>query len=273
MRERDRGRREAHRMALKYAAVGEHAKPSDRTASCRVRRPGRRRDRVRGAVIDRPGRRRRWSDVRAGLRQGSSIATTQEIACNLLLAGLYLSFAVGQIAFARATGEWVTTMPLVAQEALVVVLFVTRRRSLATSSRARDWLLGLTGVVLPMFLHPQDPLGPLSGMGRAVLVTALLLSVVALTSLGRSLGVVAADRGIKTSGAYRWVRHPVYACHLLSYTGYVACYPTVGNAVLATAGAVALVARARIEERFLSRDVAYRRYLADVPWRFVPGVY
>src|SRR4051812_29901914 len=146
-----------------------------------------------------------------------------EVACSVGLAALYLLFAASQVRFARATGEWATTLPLVVQEALLVVLLLARRRSAATSDRARDWIAGALAVAIPLGMRATYPLGPLAVVGRPAQIAALLLSLGAIGSLGRSLGIVAADRGVKTRGAYRLVRHPVYACHLLSYAGFVAC--------------------------------------------------
>jgi protein-S-isoprenylcysteine O-methyltransferase Ste14 len=85
--------------------------------------------------------------------------------------------------------------------------------------------------------------------------------------------VVAANRGIKTSGAYRLVRHPAYTGYLLGYAGYLLCYPTPRNVLLLAGTVLALGARAVAEERFLARDASYRDYLRLTPWRFVPYVY
>jgi protein-S-isoprenylcysteine O-methyltransferase Ste14 len=98
-------------------------------------------------------------------------------------------------------------------------------------------------------------------------------AALALACLGRSFGLVAANRGIKTSGLYRMVRHPAYAGYLLGYAGYVLCYPTTANALIAVATLVALNARAIVEERFLRHDPSYCDYLNGTRWRFVPYVY
>src|SRR5581483_175981 len=195
------------------------------------------------------------------------------LACNLVLALVYVFFASAHFSFARRTGQWSTTMPIVAQEATLVVLFLTRRRSLVTSTHFSDWAVGIAGSLLPLFMRAADAAGPLAWIGRPVQMAALLMSLVAITSLGRSWGIIAANRGVKTIGPYRFVRHPVYACHLLSYCGYVACYPTLQNAILATLTAVALQARARGEERLLAEDPVYSAYLARVRSRFVPFLY
>jgi protein-S-isoprenylcysteine O-methyltransferase Ste14 len=53
-----------------------------------------------------------------------------------------------------------------------------------------------------MNLHCSRPVG--NRKGRS-----------ALAALGRSFGFVAADRGLRASGPYAMVRHPVYASYLL----------------------------------------------------------
>ena len=164
-------------------------------------------------------------------------------------------------------------MPLVVQEALLVVLFLTRRRSLATSSRPLDWIVGVTGTLLPLLLRPGETAVPFSWLGQPLQFLGLAAAVAGLASLGRSFGVVAANRGIKTSGLYRMVRHPAYAGYLLGYVGYVISYPTASNVVLVVATLLALNARAIMEERFLAQDTGYREYLNGTRWRFVPYVY
>src|SRR5262249_24012453 len=75
---------------------------------------------------------------------------------NLTLGLLYGLFAAAHVSRALNTDEWATTMPLVAQEALLVVLFLTRRRSMATSSRRWDWIIGAAGTLLPLFMRPGE---------------------------------------------------------------------------------------------------------------------
>jgi protein-S-isoprenylcysteine O-methyltransferase Ste14 len=163
--------------------------------------------------------------------------------------------------------------PLVAQESLLVVLFLSRRRSVAASDRLADWALAAAGTFLPLLLRPGGTPGPLAWLGEPLQFLGVAAAVLALASLGRSVGVVAANRGIKTSGLYRLVRHPAYAGYLLGYVGYVLCYPTSRNTLLVVATLLALNARAIVEERFLRHDPSYGDYLRGTRWRFVPYVY
>jgi protein-S-isoprenylcysteine O-methyltransferase Ste14/uncharacterized membrane protein (UPF0127 family) len=192
---------------------------------------------------------------------------------NLVLALLYGFFVAAHVSRAIGTGEWATTMPMVAQEALLVVLFLTRRRSIATSSRPMDWIVGVAGTLLPLFMRPGGAPGPLAWLGEPLQFVGLAAAVAALGFLGRSVGMVAANRGIKTSGLYRLVRHPAYAGYLLSYVAYTISYPTSRNVLLVFATLLLLNVRAIAEERFLRQDPSYEVYLRGTPWRFVPFVY
>ena len=192
---------------------------------------------------------------------------------NLGIALLYVLFATSQVSNAIETGQWAITMPLVAQESLVVVLCLTRRSSFATSGRLGDWILGVGGTLLALLMRPGDVPGPLSWLGEPLQLVGVSSAALALACLGRSFGLVAANRGIKMSGLYRLVRHPAYAGYLLASTGYVLCYPTTGNAMVAVATLLALNARAIVEERFLRHDPSYCDYLRGTRWRFVPYLY
>lgn len=192
---------------------------------------------------------------------------------NVLLAALYAFFAAAHLAHARRTGQWATTLPIVAQEALLVVLFLARRRSLAVSDRAGDWLLGIVGTWLPLLFRATAATGRLFWAGAALQIAGLAWAIAGAASLGRSLGVVAGNRGLKTAGLYRVVRHPMYAGYLLSYLGYLAAYPTPRNGIILALAGSALIARALVEERFLAGDAAYRVYRDTVRWRLVPYVW
>jgi protein-S-isoprenylcysteine O-methyltransferase Ste14 len=200
-------------------------------------------------------------------------AMLNAIACNVLLAALYLLFVMAHVAFVRRTGQWTTVAPLVVQESLLVVLFLTRRRSVATSDRPIDWAVGISGVLLPLLMRPTVTASMLAQLGEAMQIVGLSVAAVAVGCLGRSVGVVPANRGIKSAGTYRVVRHPMYAAYLVSYVGYVLTYPSWRNALLTGGTAAALYARAVAEERLLTQDSRYREYLGATRWRFFPYVY
>ena len=191
---------------------------------------------------------------------------------NVLMAAFYALFAAAHWELLRRTGEWATTLPILLQETLLVALFLLRRRSRASSARPTDWLLGFAGTFLPLLMRAGDALGPLAWLGRPVQVTGLFLSLVAVAGLGRSFGIVAANRGVQTAGPYRLVRHPLYAAYVVTYLGYLLSYPRLPNVLLVAVTVAVMWARANAEERLLADDPAYEAYRARVRWKFVPGV-
>ena len=193
------------------------------------------------------------------------------LAGNALLAALYVRFAWAHLSGATA-GSW-TLPPMVLQEMLLVLFFLTRRRSTATTGRVDDWATGVVGWLLPLLMRPIEAQGPLAMLGFPLQMVGLVLAVAGAISLGRSIGIVAAHRGLQTHGLYRVVRHPLYAAYLVTYVGYVARYPSAYNLLIATMSIVCLNLRAVGEERLLARNPDYRAYLATVRWRFVPAVY
>ena len=193
---------------------------------------------------------------------------------NAALATLFAFFASAHVTAAVKTpGTGLPSCRLVAQETLLVGLFLARRRSTAVSSRPFDWAIAMAGTFLALLLRPSDAPSALAPMGEVLQCIGVAAAALGLASLGRSFGLVAANRGVKTSGAYRLVRHPAYGGYLIGYAGYVLCYPTPANVLLLAGTLAAMAARAIAEERFLARDASYREYLGLTPWRFVPYVY
>lgn len=82
-------------------------------------------------------------------------------------------------------------------------------------------------------------------------------------------GHVVVDRG-----PYRCVRHPGYAGVIAAHLALPFALGSLWGLVPAVAGSLLLAARAVHEERVLERDLAgYPKYMRDVPWRLVPGVW
>lgn len=219
--------------------------------------------------------------ARLVIADGSAAADTAPIAAtggarvlllNLLLAVFYALFAAAHWDLLRRTGQWGTVLPILLQETLLVALFLLRRGSRATSSRPTDWLLGVAGTFLPLLMRASEPLGRLAWLGRPVQVAGLVFALVAVAGLGRSFGIVAAHRGLRTEGPYRVVRHPLYAAYAVTYVGYLLSYPRVLNVLLVAVTTAVMYARAAAEERLLADDPAYRAYQGRTRWRFVPGI-
>lgn len=194
-------------------------------------------------------------------------------AARVLVAGLFLALAV------RIGSDFVQTMRitgllLLASEGLVVVLTLARRRAVAVD---RSWdarLVTLIALAGPPLVRPADGFAFLPELQAAMLSACGLVVIVAgKLSLGRSFGVVPANRGIVCRGVYRFVRHPIYAGYLVTHGAFLLSHLSPWNTVVLLAGDAMLLVRAGYEERTLVRDPAYVEYRSRVRWRMIPGVY
>ncbi len=195
------------------------------------------------------------------------------IATSAPVAVLWLLFAGANFENWRATHR-PTGLGATALELLVATLFVVRRSPWVVSRSLRAWgaaAIGTFGMLAarPAY-HPIGGLGPLYGGMQAF---GALVAGAAILSLGRSFGIVAANRGIRTRGAYRFVRHPLYSAYILTETGYLLENPSLRNWCLF--GIVMAFQAVRIveEERTLAGDPAYRDYCLRVRSRVVPYVF
>ena len=214
--------------------------------------------------------------ARLAISGGDRVAATSgrmaALATNLLLALFFGTFASAHFTTGLRTGQWLMLAPLVVQESLIVAMVVMRRRSIAVSTEPTAWAAAMLGSFLPLCCRPTDATG-LVALGVPIQIAGLILVLLAQGSLGRSFGLVPAHRGVQTTALYRFVRHPMYAAHLVSYLGYVISYPSGRNLTIILMTAFFENARAGFEERLLARDPGYADYLRRVPWRFLPRIY
>jgi protein-S-isoprenylcysteine O-methyltransferase Ste14 len=144
-------------------------------------------------------------------------------------------------------------------------------------------LVWLTANALGWFSFeiPQFPSRTVQ-IGAAV---AMLLGVGVYAWASLALGMRASNltnRGIVTTGPYRWVRHPAYAGKNISWwigaTPLLLAFPRtdpwrLAPVIVGTAAWTGIyVLRAFTEERHLGIDPDYQAYRSRVRWRFIPGL-
>jgi hypothetical protein len=168
-----------------------------------------------------------------------------------------------------------TGLLLLASEALVVVLTMFRRAPVSVDRSAQARVLTAFSVMGPPLVRPIGEVGIAPEVATVLISAAGLLIVIAgKLSLGRSFGLMPANRGIVCSGLYRSVRHPIYLGYLLTHVAFVAANPTVWNMLLLLTADTALLARAHRARRVLvgrppqSRDRRAEVTLGRVPERF-----
>ena len=186
------------------------------------------------------------------------------------LSVIFAIFAVRMIRGYLDNGSPETLLYLYDQ--LIVLGFLLARRTTdAISIRPADWIAGYAGTFAPLLLAPPGSNTLLPHL--AVLIIMLSgtgIHIAAKLTLRRSFGVVAANRGVKVSGIYKLVRHPMYLGYMVTQAGLLLAGPTLTNAILVALCWGLFVWRISAEERLLQDDPTYRQ---AARYRLLPGVY
>ena len=196
-----------------------------------------------------------------------------DFAAKLAVSLLFALLSINLLQDWMRTGH-LTGILLLASEVLVVVFTVARRKTaivdrsaaaavVTTVSLAGPWLLRATDGAA---LAPDAVTAFVSTLGLGVVVASKL-------TLGRSFGLVPANRGVVVKGPYGIVRHPIYAGYLVTHIAFLCAQPSLRNAAILLIADGTLVVRALMEERVLSHDAAYITYCRRVNWHLVPGVF
>ncbi len=163
---------------------------------------------------------------------------------------------------------------LALQESVLIVLFLVRRQAKESTNTPGAWIAAIIGSYGVLLLRPEGHiiLGAES-TSVAIQLAGATLAIVTSLSLGRSFGIVAANRGVKTEGAYRFVRHPIYASYLIGYIAYLLAAISILNVFIMVVSLTFQVRRMNAEEAVLKRDPQYSEYAERVRYRLVPGIY
>lgn len=126
---------------------------------------------------------------------------------------------------------------------------------------------------LPCLMRPTNlSSGALATTGLIIELLGVMLTQTARVYMGRSFGILPANRGVVSKGPFRWIRHPVYLGWLILTIGYATSYVNDRNVILIAATFVLMVWRIDQEETHLSADPAYRSYMDHVRYRLLPGI-
>ena len=158
---------------------------------------------------------------------------------------------------------------------LVVGFLLFRRPTEDISRNAGDWAVAMGGTFLPLLVEPTTTgisLLP-APVAMFFMLFGTMIHLYAKLILRRSFGVVAANRGVKTSGPYRFVRHPMYSGYVMTQAAFLLTGFNLYNAALIGACWMFLVLRIMAEERILMKSPAYQEMAATVKYRLIPGVY
>jgi protein-S-isoprenylcysteine O-methyltransferase Ste14 len=176
------------------------------------------------------------------------------------------------LAFARI----LPTQPHVIAVAMVEMLsvfFVLIRKPGAITMTPYAIGIALVGTAVPLLARPGGTALLPIAVTSAVMSAGLLITISAKIALNRSFGLVAANRGIKNSGPYRFVRHPMYLGYIVTEAGFLLGNFSPRLLAIYAAAWTAQALRIVEEERILRRDPAYAAYSKSVAFRVMPGLF
>ena len=189
------------------------------------------------------------------------------------LAALWLSFAVANL------HEWPKEhrpvgLGIMLLQFMFAVLFFVRRKPWVTSKAPLAWASTMGGAFAMLAARPASHAAfNLEWLYAGLQVGGAVAAAYTLAALGRSFGLVAANRGVQTRGPYAFVRHPLYLCYVATDLGYVLENPTVRNVLLLGLSWLCQIVRIRTEEDCLRADPTYVSYCKRVRYRLVPLVW
>jgi len=139
-----------------------------------------------------------------------------DLLARAMVGGLFALLSVNLLADFLRTGR-VTGLLLLASESLVVVLTIVRRRARLVERSVGAAVTTTMSLAGPPLLRTVEASGLMPDAVTALLsAVGLGLVIVGKLALGRSFGVVPANRGVVVGGPYALVRHPIYTGYLVT---------------------------------------------------------
>src|ERR1700722_15737496 len=126
---------------------------------------------------------------------------------------------------------------------------------------------------LPCLMRPIDgPTAALATVGLVFELVGVMLTQVGRVYMGRSFGILPANRGIVSKGSFRLVRNSFYFGWMVLSIFYAMSYTNPRNVILIVSTLPFMVWRIDQEEAHLSADPDYRDYMDRVRYRLLPGL-
>ena len=175
--------------------------------------------------------------------------------------------------------HWHHGFPLIASALNVLILVATmviRRPPKRVTPNPWYWLLAFVATywqLLVLSLLQQGRPLVANWITDAIALLGVLIVIWARVSLGRNIGFVPAQRELVNTGAYAFMRHPVYTGGLLSAVAFLLRAYSPQNALLLGLGAFWFIpVKSLVEENFLRADPQYAAYMKTVRARWIPFV-
>jgi protein-S-isoprenylcysteine O-methyltransferase Ste14 len=170
-------------------------------------------------------------------------------------------------------------IPLIASvlnTSILILTMVIRRPPKRVTPNPWYWLLAFFAtywLLFIIFFLQQGSALVANWITDSLAILGFLVMLWARLSLGRNIGFVPAQRELVSTGAYAFMRHPVYTGLLITSGAFVLRAYSPLNALLLGLGAFWFIPiKSLVEEDFLRQDPQYADYMKRVRARWIPFV-
>jgi protein-S-isoprenylcysteine O-methyltransferase Ste14 len=187
----------------------------------------------------------------------------------------FFSYYIYDSIIRLATGTCVTLLiALLFRNTSITLVFLLRRPSKLTSRNVGDWIAAIGGTFITyLYTSRAKPIYPfIVPTAYLVMIATAFISTIGIINLGRSFGLVPANRGIKTDLLYGIVRHPLYLLYTIYDLAVISLAFSLHNCYICILHALFSYLRAKREENILMQDIAYKKYASKTRYMFLPGV-
>jgi len=187
----------------------------------------------------------------------------------------FFSYYIYDTVIRLASGTCLTLLiALLFRNTSITLVFLLRRPSKLTSRNIGDWIAAIGGTFITyLYTNQAKPIYPfIVPTAYIVMIITAFLSTVCVINLGRSFGLVPANRGVKTELLYGIVRHPLYSLYTIYDMAVISLAFSPHNCCICILHALFSFLRAKREEKILIKDEFYREYVSKTRYMFLPGV-
>ena len=171
------------------------------------------------------------------------------------------------------SSRWTVLLLLVFESYTLLLVLVARRASVRDVSPLAMALTAYAAFYFALLDTQGTTRLIAESAGVALQLAGAGCQFSAKLALGRSFGLLPAQRGVVVAGPYRIVRHPIYLGYLIAHVGFLLSNFSLRNLSVFALLYVAQIVRIGREEALLAHDEVYRAYQQHVPWRLLPFVY
>jgi protein-S-isoprenylcysteine O-methyltransferase Ste14 len=112
-----------------------------------------------------------------------------------------------------------------------------------------------------------------SVIGLALVAVGSGLAAYVIMQLGGSFSIMPEARALVTTGAYSWVRHPLYLAEEIAVVGLVIHFTSLPALILFVTHGALQIMRIRNEERVLEGAFPEYAEYRQGTWRLIPRVW